>query len=529
MLDTGDVMQQQDHKADTGRCTLTGSVISPLAMGLPKKTDSLCPECLKVIPAIEYEQDGKVIMTKECPDHGEFNDIISSDVDIFLEMEKWHFRDGQGFSNPIVTDAKKCPSDCGICNMHLTHAAVGNIDLTSRCNLGCPTCFADSDKYNAEPSFEEIYMMMKRLRDLRPAPCTTIQFVGGEPTLHPDFFNIVKASKELGFTHIQMGTNGIKLSNPEFAKRARDAGLQYVYLQMDGVTDDIFQKIRGRKLLETKLKAIESAGNAGLRVILVPTIIKGVNNHQLGDLVKLTFDNLSIITGISLQPIAFTGRYSEEDRLKQRYTIADMIHDISNQTGLTDPMKDWFALNSSTPFVSLAEALTGKSVINYACHPHCGAAAILFVDKNKNAVPITRFIDLYNLLKDIDKLAKKTGKRRFKMFSKLSSLNTLRKHFNIKNAPDGLTFNKLLQTFDGYSEKKYTWTDEYKGHTYKTIFLFGMHFMDNYNFDLQRIKRCAVHYTAPDGRIYPFCSYNSGYGHRDRVEREYANSRDNVS
>lgn len=529
MLDTGNIMKQQHLAADTGRCTLTGSAIPPLVMGLPKKTDSLCPECLKVIPAIEYEHDGKVIMTKECPDHGEFNDIISSDVDIFLEMEKWHFRDGKGFSNPIVTSAEKCPSDCGICNMHLTHAAVGNVDLTSRCNLGCPTCFANSNKYHAEPSFEEIYQMMKRLRSLRPAPCNTIQFLGGEPTLHPDFFKIVNASTELGFTHIQMGTNGIKLSEPEFAQKAREAGLQYVYLQMDGVTDDVFQKIRGRKLLETKLKAIESAGNAGLRVILVPTIIKGVNNHQLGDLVKLTFENLSIITGISLQPVAFTGRCSEEDRLKQRYTIADMIHDISNQTGLTDPMKDWFALNSSTPFVSLAEALTGKNVINYACHPHCGAAAILFVDQHKNAVPITQFVDLYNLLKDIDALAKKTGKRRFKMFSKLSSLNTLRKHFNSKNAPDGLTFSKLLQTFDGYSEKKYTWTEEYKGHTYKTIFLFGMHFMDNYNFDLQRVKRCAVHYTAPDGRIYPFCSYNSGHAHRDRVEKEYAKSLDKVS
>jgi len=413
--------------------------------------------------------------------------------------------------------------------MHLTHAAVGNIDLTTRCNLGCPTCFANSNKYHAEPSFEEIYGMMKRLRDLRPAPCNTIQFLGGEPTLHPDFFKIVRASTELGFTHIQMGTNGIKLADPEFAMKARDAGLQYIYLQMDGVTNDVFQKIRGRNLLETKLKAIESAGRAGLRVILVPTVIKGVNNHQLGDLVKLAFENLSIITGISLQPVSFTGRCSEEDRLKQRYTIADMIHDISGQTGLTDPMKDWFALNSSTPFVSLAEALTGKSVINYACHPHCGAAAILFVDQYKNAVPITRFVDLYNLLKDIDKLAKKTEKRRLKMFSKLSSLNTLRKHFNSKQAPAGLTFNKLLQTFDGYSEKKYTWTDEYKGHTYKTIFLFGMHFMDNYNFDLQRIRRCAVHYTAADGRIYPFCSYNAGYAHRDRVEREYAKRRDNGS
>lgn len=526
MLDTGEkFVEQQNLDSDTGQRTLTGSLIPPLVMGLPKKTDSLCPECLKVIPARQYEKDGKVVMTKTCPDHGEFNDIISSDVNIFLEMEKWYFKDGQGFSNPLVPNAQKCPSDCGICNMHLTHAAVGNVDLTSRCNLGCPTCFASSNKYKAEPSFEEIYMMMKRLRESRPAPCNTIQFIGGEPTLHPDFFKIVKASTKLGFTHIQMGTNGIKLADPEFAAKAREAGLQYIYLQMDGVTDDVFEKIRGRKLLATKLKAIESAGKAGLRVILVPTIIRGVNDHQLGDLIKLAFENLDTITGLSLQPIAFTGRYSEEDRLQQRYTLADIVHDVSRQTGITDPLKDWFSLNSSTPFVSLAEALTGKSVTNYTCHPHCGTLSILFVDKNKKAVPITRFIDLYNLLQDINKLAQKTEKRRVKMFSKLSSLNLLRKHFNAKNAPEGLTFNKFLQTLDGYSDKKFTWTDEHKDHTYKTIFLFGMHFMDNYNYDLERVRRCAIHYAAPDGKLYPFCSYNSGHTHRDRVEREYAKSR----
>jgi hypothetical protein len=294
---------------------------------------------------------------------------------------------------------------------------------------------------------------------------------------------------------------------------------------MDGVTDDVFEKIRGRKFLETKLKAIESAGKAGLRVILVPTIIRGVNNHQLGDLVKLTFENLDTITGLSMQPISFIGRYSESDRLKQRYTLADIVHDISRQTGLTDPLKDWFSLNSGTPFVSLAEALTGNSVINYSCHPHCGTFSILFVDKNKNAVPITRFVDLYNLLKDVNQLAEKTEKRRFKIFSKLSSLNLLRKHFIAKNAPAGLTISKFLQTLDGYSDKKFTWSDDYKGHTYKTIFLFSMHFMDSYNYDLQRVRRCAIHYTATDGRIYPFCSYNSGYTHRDRVEREYAERR----
>ncbi len=507
--------------------TLSGSPIPEISRGLPKKTFSLCPECLSTIPATEYEQDGKVLMEKECASHGVFRDIISSDVKIFLEMENWHFREGTGFSNPQVTNASACPTECGICNMHITHASVANVDLTGRCNLSCNVCFADSNTSRYEPSFEEVHEMLTRLRNTKPAPCTTLQYTGGEPTIHPDFFKIVSASKDLGFKHIQVASNGIKLADPEFAMRAREAGLQYIYLQMDGVTDDVYEKIRGRRLLETKLKVIESARKAGLRIIFVPTIIRGINDHQIGDLIRLAFENLDVLTGLSIQPVALTGRVSEEHRFSKRYTLADMIHDVSDQTGFTDPYRDWFSLNSATPFVKLAESLTGSSFSNHTCHPHCGAMSLLFVDRNRNAVPVTGFLDLYNALKDIDRLASRTTKSKFKIFSQLKTLNSLYKHFRPGNAPEGLTFLKFLRTLDGYGDKKYTWTDKYKGHTYKTFFVFGMHFMDNYNYDLQRIRRCAVHYSAVDGKMYPFCSYNSGHTFRNRVEKQYVENKQN--
>jgi uncharacterized radical SAM superfamily Fe-S cluster-containing enzyme len=509
------------------KSTLTGSPISPLIRGLPRTTSSLCPECLAVIQATEYESDGKVLMTKECSKHGVFNDIISSDAGIFLDLERWHFRDGRGFSNPQVTGATNCPSECGICNMHMTHTAVANVDITGKCNLNCNICFADSNTHLYEPSFEEIFGMLKRLRQEKPAPCTTVQFTGGEPTIHPDFLDILRASRDLGFTHIQVASNGLKLADPEFAMKARDAGLQYVYLQMDGVTDEVFERIRGRRLLEIKLKVIESARKAGLRIIFVPTVIRGVNDHELGDLVRLAFDNLDVLTGISVQPIVFTGRFPEEHRMKERYTLADMILDMSRQTGITDPYRDWFSLNSATPFVRLAEALTGASISNHACHPHCGAMSLLFVDKKRKAVPVTRFFDLFPALKDIEGLAEGEKKRRFRIFSKLRILDVLRRHFKPECAPNDLTFTKFLKTLDGYADKKYTWTDKYKGHTYKTFFIFGMHFMDNYNYDLQRIRRCAVHYSAVDGRLYPFCTYNSGHTFRNLVEKRYIESKRN--
>jgi uncharacterized radical SAM superfamily Fe-S cluster-containing enzyme len=501
--------------------TLAGSPVPPLQKGLPKSTSSLCPECLAIIPARLYDREGKVLMTKECAIHGVFNDIISSDTNIFLELERWHFRDGEGFSNPQVTGASRCPTQCGLCNMHVTHTCVANIDITGRCNLACNICFADSNKHLYEPSVEEITVMLQTLRNTRPAPCTTVQYTGGEPTVHPDFLDIVKVTKQLGFTHIQCATNGVKFADPYFAEKAREAGLQYLYLQMDGVTDDVFRHIRGRNLLETKLKVLESARRAGLRVIFVPTIIRGVNDHQIGDLIRLAFDNLDVMTGISIQPIVFTGRFPEEHRLSQRYTLADMILDVGRQTGFTDPYTDWFSLNSATPFVQLAEALTGSSITNHSCHPHCGAMSLLFLDKERQAVPVTRFLDLFEALKEIEQLALRTKKRKFKVFSKLDTLKLLRRHFHRQSAPKGLSFSKFLQTLDGYADKKYSWLEEYKGHTYKTFFIFGMHFMDNYNYDLQRIRRCGVHYTAADGRLYPFCTYNSGYTFRNRVEREY--------
>jgi uncharacterized radical SAM superfamily Fe-S cluster-containing enzyme len=499
---------------------LTGSSTLPLSKGLPKETLSLCPECLAIITAVEYEKEGKVFMSKECPEHGIFNDIISSDAKIFLEIEKWHFSDGRGFDKPQLVGASKCPTECGICNMHLTHTAIANIDITSRCNLDCNICFADSNKYIYEPSFDEVFMMLKRLREQRP-PCTTVQFTGGEPTIHPGFLDIVKTSRDLGFTHIQVATNGLRLADHEFAMKAREAGLQYIYLQMDGITDSVFEKIRGRKLIRTKLQVIESARKAGLRIIFVPTIIKGVNDHQIGDLIQLAFENLDVLTGISIQPIVFTGRFPEEHRMRERYTLSDMILDVSKQTGFTDPYHDWFSLNSGTPFVKLAEALTGTTISNHTCHPHCGAMTLLFVDKNRKAVPITQFFNLFEALKDIENLASVTKKRKFKIFSKLKILKALHKHFKPENAPEGLTFAKFLKTLDGYAGKKYTWTETYKDHAYKTFFIFGMHFMDNYNYDLQRIRRCAVHYSAVDGRLYPFCTYNSGYTFRNSVERQY--------
>ena len=199
--------------------TLTGGPIQPLQKGLPKTTQSLCPECggTKTIPARIFEENGKVMMEKTCPEHGEFKDIVYGDVKLYLKMEEWEFGDMPGHSNPAYVEGAEanCPEDCGMCSLHTSHAALANVDLTNRCNLTCPVCFANANAagYLYEPTVAEVKVMLQALRDTRPIDSRVVQFSGGEPTIHPNFLEIVALAKELGFSHVQAATTGIMMAN----------------------------------------------------------------------------------------------------------------------------------------------------------------------------------------------------------------------------------------------------------------------------------------------------------------------------
>ena len=236
---------------------------SVLQKGLPKQTQSLCPECKKVISARIYEENGKVMIEKECPEHGKVTDVYWSDVELYLKAEKFAY-DGIGVSNAIIQNAKTCPDNCGMCNLHLSHTVLANLDLTNRCNMKCPICFANANQagYVYEPDYDTVVKMLETLRDEKPVPCTAVQFSGGEPTIYPRFFDVVKKAKELKFAQVQIATNGIKLAeDPEFAIKCAEAGLNTIYLQFDGMDDSIYQKTRNRPMLDIKIKAIENVRN----------------------------------------------------------------------------------------------------------------------------------------------------------------------------------------------------------------------------------------------------------------------------
>ncbi|HSR12712.1 MAG TPA: radical SAM protein [Thermodesulfobacteriota bacterium] len=494
-------------------------------IGLPKRVGSLCPECKKIIPAYIVEKDGRVVMEKTCPSHGFVRDVVYSDAELYKKCERWTYEDGEPISNPQVDGAKVCPDDCGVCNLHLGHAILANVDLTNRCNLRCPICFANANVqgYVYEPTYEQVVQMLTMLRNTKPVFPPAVQFSGGEPTIHPRFLDILKAARSMGFSHLQIASNGIRIGKDlDFAKRCKDAGLYTMYLQFDGTDEEVYRKTRGLPgLWELKQKAVENARAAGLRIVLVPTIIKTINDDQVGKILKFTIANSDVISGISYQPVAFTGRISTEERERQRYTLSDLAHDIERQTGLLKAREDWYPLSVTSPFSKLLSAIWKYEVARITSHSDCGIGTYIFVNVKTGSVsPITKVIDIEAFTSELNKLVKQKISH-IRALTALSAQHLLKKFFREENAKDGMDSEICLELFQGIVDKEAQRRVEliYNWHM---VLVGGMHFQDSYNYNVDRVKRCTIHYAAPNGRMYPFCTYNSGPVFREKIERQFS-------
>jgi uncharacterized radical SAM superfamily Fe-S cluster-containing enzyme len=501
--------------------TYSGTPIRPVVRVLPKTVETLCPECARTVLGRVFDWRGDVYMEKTCPEHGYVRDRVFTNTALFLKMQQWSFREGAGVESPRVPTADACPGSCGLCNMHQSHTMLGQIDLTNRCNLSCPICFANASAtgYVCEPTFDEVVALLEQLRAYRPVPATALQFTGGEPTLHPDFLALVRRARELGFSHVQAASNGIRFAEPGFAKAAAEAGLHNVYLQFDGVDDAVHEATRGRPLLEVKLRALEQIHAAGMKVCLVPTIVKGVNDDQVAKILRFAVENIHVVSGIAYQPVSFTGRISLGDREAKRYTLGDLANDLG-AAGWLEPMRDFYPLAMTAPLSRLLAAFTGDPKITATAHPGCSSGAYFVVDSRGNAVPITRFLDVEGLLCDLDRLASRVERARFRGLHKLRVPFIFARHFRKELAPEGLTVRTFLHALRGMTDKKIG-RGRAGERTYRTLLAAGMHFQDRYNFDVERVKRCVIHYSTPEG-MFPFCAYNCGPIHRQRVERKHA-------
>nr|MDO8134524.1 radical SAM protein [Candidatus Njordarchaeum guaymaensis] len=473
----------------------------------PYATKSICPECLKVIDAKVKEKGGKVIIEKTCKEHGTFTDTYWSDAEYFKKAVCDDFP-GAGVENPRTKTKHGCPYDCGLCPNHKSHTALALIDVTNRCNLHCPICFANAATagYVYEPSLDEIREILVNFKSNRPVPAPAVQFAGGEPTVRKDFPEIVRTARDVGFTHIEVATNGIRIARDlDFAKAVKKAGLSTLYLQFDGVTPEPYKIARGRDLFPLKLKALENCRKAGLHsIVLVPTVVRGVNDNQLGDILRFAIKNKDIIRGINFQPVSITGRINKEERAKMRITVPDIAKLLEQQTDGMVKESDFYACCSTVPLSRVLGPLTGKPGVEFSCHPACGAATYLFIEEDGTVNPITHYVDYHGLIKELNK-----RQREGTLEGQL--LEVVEKFVKDESIVD------MLQTL--FTEPSYEALGKYSR---SSILVGSMHFMDPYNFDLDRVSRCVINYGVPakegvPGPIIPFCSMNSI--HRPVVEK----------
>ncbi|MBN1682005.1 radical SAM protein [Candidatus Bathyarchaeota archaeon] len=484
--------------------------------GYERNTKSICPICYNKIDARVFEDDEKIFIEKECKEHGYFRDVYWSNASLFKKQLIYTI-EGNPIDNPNTKSCDNCPLDCGLCEKHKTHTMLANIDLTNRCNQNCPICFANSEAagYVYEPTFEQIREMLVILRDQKPNPVWVVQFSGGEPTIHPKIFEIISMAKKFGFRYTIVATNGLKIAaDINFTKQLKSSGLNIVYLQFDGMTPEPYIQARGYNALPIKLKAIENLKEADLPTTLVPTVVKGVNDDQLGAIIDYGFKNLDVVKSVNFQPVSFTGRIDKNDLDAMRVTVSDIMTLTEDQTDGRILRSDWLPIPAFAPLEMLIEKISKSRRSKAATHIHCGAGLYLF-EKNNNYIPLNRFVDL-DYAREI--IMEELNTERLFMNDlrrKASLIYKISKTIDKEKAPEYFDFNELLMValFNQFSEipenlKK------------KGMFIGCMHFMDPYNFDIERVERCCIHYATPDKRIIPFCSYN--ILHRNEIEEKFA-------
>lgn len=481
-------------------------------------TLSTCPHCYALITAVLYEKEGKVYERKACPEHGEFEELYFGDYATYERYRKWQ-RDGKGVWTPNVRLTGLCPFNCGLCPRHKSHTALLNIAVTNRCELRCWYCFFYAVKagYVYEPSLNHIRFMLREARRMLPYPAIAVQITGGEPLLRDDIVDIVRIAREEGYHHIQVNTEGVRLAfDPDIAVKLREAGANVVYMSFDGVTPYTNPKNHWEIPY-----ALENLRRAKLGTVLVPTVIKGYNLHEIGAIIRFGVKHADIVRGVNMQPISIVGRVPKKERDKLRVTIPDVLLEIEKQTDGQIKREDWYPVPTVVPVSRFVEAIRGKPQFELTTHFACGAATYLFWDDGE-LIPITRFVDVDGVMELLDKAAEEIAGGRSKYVVMLSVLSKLGRYVDASKAPKKFRSKRkfLSYIFNILVRHDYSSLGEFH---YQTLFLGLMHFQDPYNYDVSRVQRCDVHYVMPDGRIVPFCTFNVFPElYRDRAQKFFS-------
>src|SRR5437660_1567760 len=341
-------------------------------LGFPRETDSLCPGCVKEarekimsgendwqslvsekvgeIKASIIERDGQVWMVKDCPIHGRYEDMMAVDSKFLSWIEKnFPGRDIRAHNDEGLHNH-------GSSSIKHGRGSVLTVDLTNRCNMMCDPCFMDANQvgFVHELTWEDVREILDNALKIKPRRQMSVQFSGGEPTMSPYFLDAVRYARKLGYNSVQAATNGIEFAqSPEFCRQAFEAGLRLVYLQFDGIGNAADSHRKVGNLFDVKLRAIENLHSAGVDIVPVTTIVNGINNEQVGRIIKFAIDNSDRIDFLSFQPVSFTGRdegISDERRTAQRYTLSHLAHDVKRQAGLGEPARAWFPISFMSTF-----------------------------------------------------------------------------------------------------------------------------------------------------------------------------------
>lgn len=421
-------------------------------------TGSVCPVCLKRLAAVKEREGDRVFLRKTCPEHGDFRTLIWNGPPSY---DSWDRNRPKVIPTCMHTGERHgCPYDCGICPDHQQNTCCVLLEVTQRCSLGCPVCFASSGGENIiDPKIEEIEEWYGLL--MESGGPFNIQLSGGEPTMRDDLPDLIRLGKEKGFPFFQLNTNGLRLAaEPDYAARLREAGLDCVFLQFDGLQDRIYSALRGKPLLREKLAAIDVCAEAGLGVVLVPTVATGINDGEIGALIDFAARRLPDVRGIHFQPMSYFGRYP--GGVEERLTIPDMLRRIEEQTSGRMKAADFSPGTAENPYCSFNASylLQSDSLLKILGRQEesccCGDASRPreYVARHWSAAP-------------------PSGCR-----------NSLRE--------------AEPQSLDEFIER----TRQY------TLAVSGMVFQDAWNLELDRLRQCYIHVVSPDRRVIPFCAYN---------------------
>ena len=442
-------------------------------------TISLCPECLKKVDAKIIFEDGNVYMLKNCAAHGFNKVLIATDIEYYKKIRNYN-KPGE---IPLKFNTKThygCPYDCGLCQDHEQHSCLTVVEITDRCNLSCPTCYAmSSPHYGRHRTLEEVEKMLDIIVENEGKP-DVVQISGGEPTIHPDFFAILDIAKKKPIRHLMVNTNGIRIAkDPEFAKRLASYMPDFeIYLQFDSFKPAALEHLRGKDLTDVRMDALKHLNELNLSTTLVVTLQKGINDDEIGKIIEFGLQQ-KCVRGVTFQPTQIAGRVENFNPSTDRITMTDVRQKILDQSSV-------FQSNDLIPVPCNPDAL----VMGYALK----LAGQVF--------PLTRYIDPAHPL---------DSSRNTIVYEQDATLHEhLLKIFSTGISVDRVEDNmkQLLCCLPQI---------EAPGLNYDNLFrIIIMRFIDAWDFDVRSIKKSCVHIVHKDGRIIPFETMNLFY--RDEKE-----------